>query len=101
MRKFATYFMISVVLMSFAPAHADVKESAPVNSPEVTARVEVLMTRLNEIKDMDKSELTRADKKELRTEVKAIKEELRSTGNGVYLSIGAIIIIILLLILIL
>ena len=34
-------------------------------------------------------------------EVKAIKGELRSSGNGVYLSVGAIIIIVLLLILLL
>jgi len=101
MRKFATYFMMFVVMTSFVPAHANVKDPVSVNSPEVTERVNVLMGRLNEIKDMDKSDLSRADKKELRKEVKAIKEELRSTGNGVYLSIGAIIIIILLLILIL
>ena len=37
----------------------------------------------------------------LRKEIKTIKAELRTTNNGVYLSIGAIIIIILLLILIL
>jgi len=101
MRKFATYFMMFVVLMSFVPSHANVKDPVPVNTPEMTERVNVLMNRLNEIKDMDKSDLSRSDKKELRKEVKAIKEELRSTGNGVYLSVGAIIIIILILILIL
>ena len=50
---------------------------------------------------MDKSNLNSSEKKELRKEVKAIKKTLKSTGNGVYLSIGAIIIIILLLILLL
>ena len=64
-------------------------------------RANVLVNRLEEIKEMDKSKMTRTEKKELRKEVKAIKSELRSTSNGVYLSVGAIIIIILLLILLL
>jgi hypothetical protein len=50
---------------------------------------------------MDKSELSSTEKKELRKEVRAIKAELKSTGNGIYLSVGAIIIVILLLILLL
>ena len=50
---------------------------------------------------MDKSDMSRAEKKELRKEVKEIKTDLKSTGNGVYLSVGAIIIIVLLLILLL
>jgi hypothetical protein len=50
---------------------------------------------------MDKSELSSVEKKELRKEVRTIKKELKATGNGVYLSIGAILIIILLLILLL
>lgn len=66
-----------------------------------SARAAMLIDRLEEIKAMDKSEMSRSEKKELRKEVKAIKSELKSTGNGVYLSVGAIIIIILLLILLL
>jgi len=50
---------------------------------------------------MDRSNLNSIQRKVLRNEVKTIKAELRTTNNGVYLSIGAIIIIILLLILIL
>ena len=68
---------------------------------EVPAEVKVMLNRLDEIKAMDKSELNSAEKKELRMEVRTIKKELKSTGNGVYLSVGAIIIIVLLLILLL
>ena len=60
-----------------------------------------MYNRLNEIKTMDRSNLNSIQKKVLRKEIKTIKAELRTTNNGVYLSIGAIIIIILLLILIL
>jgi hypothetical protein len=65
------------------------------------ARIEEIKARVAEIKAMDKSQLTRADRKELRTELRADKREARAMGGGVYLSVGAIIIIILLLILIL
>lgn len=60
-----------------------------------------LVFRLNEIKAMDKSTLTRSEKKSLRKEVKSIKKELKATSNGVYISVGAIIIILLLLIILL
>ncbi|MBN8643560.1 MAG: hypothetical protein J0L86_17245 [Flavobacteriales bacterium] len=60
-----------------------------------------MIERLEEIKNLDKSNLTRVEKKELREEVKGIKKGLRASGNGLYLSVGAIIIIVLLLILLL
>ena len=69
---------------------------------EVPAEVKVMYDRLEEIKNMDKSDLKSSEKKALRKEVRAIKANLKASGNGgVYLSIGAIIIIILILILIL
>jgi hypothetical protein len=55
-------------------------------SKRVPAEVKVLLNRLDEIKAMDKSSLN-LQKKELRKEVRAIKAELKSTGNGVYLSV--------------
>ena len=64
-------------------------------------RAQQLLQRLEEIRDMNKSELTRLEKKSLRKEVKEIKKEMKAVKGGVYLSVGAIIIIILLLILIL
>ena len=62
-------------------------------------RGELLINRLKEIKSMDKSDLSRTEKRVLRKEVKSIKAELNASGKGIYLSIGAIIIVILLLIL--
>jgi hypothetical protein len=50
---------------------------------------------------MDKSTLTASEKKSLRKELRSLKHEMKSSSQGVYLSVGAIIIIILLLILIL
>ena len=64
-------------------------------------KVQQLLQRLEYIKEMDKSEMTRLEKKALRKEVRDIKKEMKEVHRGVYLSIGAIIIIILLLILLL
>jgi hypothetical protein len=68
---------------------------------EQKVQLERIVNRVDEIKSMDKSDLSRAEKKALRKELKELKSQARAIGGGVYLSVGAIIIIILLLILIL
>ncbi len=74
---------------------------AEMTEGQKAARLEEIRVRVNEIKAMDKSELTRAERKELKRELKGMKKEARTMQGGVYLSVGAIIIIILVLILIL
>ena len=72
---------------------------------EMTAEQKIQLKRITdrveEIKAMDKSSLSKSERKELRSELKEMKKQARAMGGGVYLSVGAIIIIILLLILIL
>ncbi|NNC61700.1 MAG: hypothetical protein HKO11_05160 [Eudoraea sp.] len=80
------------------PVLAAKKERTP-EPTEIPAEVRVMLDRLEEIKAMDKSDLKRAEKKALRKEVRAIKTQLRTTGNGIYISAGALIIILLLIIL--
>ena len=63
-------------------------------------RLEEIRTRVNEIKEMDKSGLSKSERKAIKKELREMRKESRET-KGVYLSVGAIIIIILLLILIL
>ena len=60
--------------------------------------MKVLLDRIDEIKAMDKRGLERLERRALRKEVRAIKKDLRASGNGVYISSGAIIIILLLII---
>ncbi|MFO7999025.1 MAG: hypothetical protein R6U86_08615 [Bacteroidales bacterium] len=62
---------------------------------------EVLLARLDEINEMDKSDLTSSEKRELRREVRQIDKALTLNSGGAYLSVGALIIVILLLILLL
>jgi hypothetical protein len=63
--------------------------------------VDALLNRLNQIKEMDKSELKPVEKKQLRKEVGAIKQQLRATGGGIYISAGAVILIVIILIILL
>lgn len=67
------------------------------------ARMAEMKARVKEIKAMDKSQLTKQDRRALRAELRSMNKEARAMGyaGGVYLSVGALIIIILLLILIL
>lgn len=64
-------------------------------------RATEMKERLDEIKAMDFKSMGKNEIKTLKTEMKEMKEEARKAKNGVYLSLGALIIIILLLILIL
>lgn len=74
-----------------------------VSAPEPTEAeiAGMLNARIIEIHQMDLSSLTRSKKRELRKEVRSIKNELKNLDGGVYLSTGAIIIILLILILVL
>lgn len=81
--------------------------AAPVKNPKVElteaqkVRLSEIESRLDEIKSMDFGSMSKSEIKEVRTELKDMREEADDLGKGVYLSVGAIIIIILILILIL
>ena len=86
-------------LASFAvsagrPGIVNTTTPAPVN-------LNALLLRLNEIKNMDKSNLSSSEKKALRKELRTMKHQARNSGGGVYLTIGALLIVIVLLILLL
>ncbi len=86
--------LISTVMPTFAAEIPIAKTEIP---KEVRARQ--IEARLFEIRNLTKTNLSASEKKELRKEVKSLKKESR--GNGIYISVGALIIIILLLILLL
>ena len=95
---------LSLIVMSFVmfPNSLMAAEKAPmhasVETNEMPPEIREMIDRLNEIKSMDKSSLNHLDKKELRNEVRTIKKSVRASGNGIYISSGAIIIILLLII---
>jgi hypothetical protein len=100
MKLFNTALLVMLLaagspLVSFA---ADPVKTETVTDSEKIAQFQ---QRLDEIKAMDTRNMSRSEKKALRTEVKAIKKDMAAVGGGVYLSVGALILIALLLILLL
>lgn len=86
-------------LTAISPALAVTTPSKTTENTE--ARALALQSRLSEIKALDDTSLSKAEKKALRREVKEIKKEMAALSGGVYLSVGAILLIALLLILLL
>ncbi|MCK9639079.1 MAG: hypothetical protein M0R39_04145 [Prolixibacteraceae bacterium] len=62
--------------------------------------IAVLTARVEEIRNMDKSAMTSLEKRELRKEMKGIKENVRKSGEIIYISGGTLLLIILIIILI-
>ena len=92
--------LMLVLVLAVAPSFAAGAAVTPMveTSDETVVR---LSRRLEEIKAIDKSKLSRSEKKALRTEVKEIKQEMAALSGGVYISVGALLLIALLLILLL
>jgi hypothetical protein len=106
MKKIILGLMITGMLLAFYPNQSNAANKiTPVttatNEPAEAARAKTLLLRIDEINSMDKSNLNSSEKKVLRKEVRSIKKELTAMGNGIYISVGAILIIILLIVILL
>jgi hypothetical protein len=100
--------IIPALLLSlmFTPYHSIAAgEKSPVmqesGTPPESEQAKVLLLRLNEISEMPKAGLNFTERVELRREVKTIKQQLSEMDGGVYISVGAAIVILLLLIILL
>jgi hypothetical protein len=98
--KTVKYILVAFVLFFAAPAAANVVSDSSVRV-ETEARVKQLTQRLAEVKAIDRSTLTNDEKKALRQEKKELKKELKVISGGVYISVGALILILILLIILL
>lgn len=75
---------------------------ARMSEEEKTARMEAIKSRAEEIRGMDRSALTRSERRELRHELRDLNKEAKAIGRGgIYISLTGILIIILILILVL
>jgi hypothetical protein len=107
MKKIALCFIMALFLsLSFYPLQSYAAKNAAPSSLVVPKTAEAteaktLLLRLDEIKAMNKSNLNSSEKKNLRKEVRSIKNHLRSISGGVYISVGALILIVLLLVILL
>ena len=103
MKKTALCFVLVLMALLAFPNTTMASESPYTNpterTEEIPDEVKMMLDRVNEIKEMDRSNLTRSEKKELRKELREIKKDLKKRrGSGLYISTGAIIIILLLII---
>lgn len=94
--SFVTAIMMALAIPTQAATDPRVETTAPTTIP---AEAQRMLDRLYEIKAMDIESLNKAEKKDLRKEVKAIKHDLKAIGGGIYISAAAIIIILLILLL--
>ncbi|MEP7252981.1 MAG: hypothetical protein ABI683_11400 [Ginsengibacter sp.] len=97
-KKTITILLFALLTSTVVPAFAS--EPTPVG-PTEKATTERAMNRIDEIRHMDRSQLTTSEKKELKKELKLLKKESKPKKNGLYLSLGALIVIGILLILLL
>jgi len=101
MKKISRYCLALCLSLVFGTTALQASNALPApvltTTTPTTNRSAELTQRLEQIEALDKSQMSSAERKALRKEVKQIK---RARG-GVYLSAGAIIIIVILLILLL
>ena len=91
-----TAIMMALAIPTQAATDPRVEATAPTTIP---AEAQRMMDRLYEIQAMDIAGMNKAEKKQLRKEVKAIKHDMKAIGGGIYISAVAIIIILLVLLL--
>ncbi len=101
MKKITLCLMATCLSLTFQPVHIQAAANSASSTLVVakSTEAEALLTRLHNINEMDKSNLSSSERKHLRVEVRTIKNHLKDIGGGVYLSAGAIILVVILLIL--
>ena len=100
MKKMMYGWMIAGLLLSFQPTTGSAGTTNGTGTTSITDGSQVI-TRLDEIRKMDLYKLSRTEKKELKKELLALKENARPIAGGVYISAGALILILILLIILL
>jgi len=104
MKKLSYLLMFMMLFTAVAPGLAEAKDlkndkDKTELSAEDQERLTEIEARVAEIKDMDFADMTKAEKKEVRNELKSLNKEAKQLASGVYISVGAIIIILLVILL--
>lgn len=106
-RKIFSLLIINIFAFTFssplsATSHHPKEDPKKLTEEQIARRMEEMRKRVEEIKAIDRSSLTKEERKALRIELREMNKEAKAMDQrGVYISFGALIIIILLLILIL
>jgi len=105
MKKTLYFALLTIFSLSTAPAFATKSSTnAAETSTEATAKlseseISNYRARVEEIRDMDKSEMSASEKMELKSELKDIKETMHRDGTYIIVGGSTLIIIILILLL--
>lgn len=105
MKKYTLLLMFLMLFTAIVPSMAEAKDAKKdKNNTEVSAedqaRLVEIEARVKEIKEMDFSEMTKPERKAVKTELKSLNKEAKQVGGGVYISVGAIIVILLIILLV-
>jgi hypothetical protein len=98
---FVTIFSLST-LTSFAGIESNTKNLAVPDKTEnklSSEEISRLTNRVEEIRDMDKTDMTAKEKRDLRKELTTIKKNVKRSGGYVYIGGSTLLLIILLIIL--
>ncbi len=81
---------------------ADLKSTTPVATENKLSTEELskMKNRVEEIRTMDKSDMTVSEKRELRKESKGIKENVRKSGEVIYIGGSTLLLIIIIILLV-
>lgn len=101
MKKIAYLLSFMFLFLAYAPVATagETKKEKPELTAEQQVRLDEINNRVEEIKAMDFADMSKAERNEVKSELKEMRAEAKSLGNGVYISVGAIIIILLIIIL--
>ncbi len=101
-KKFFTVLLFAMFSVTVMPAFAgDPSPAITTEKTSTDAHAQQVLKRLDEIRNLDRSKLSTSEKKELRKELRKLKRESEPKRNGIYLSVGAIVVIGILLLLLL
>ena len=124
-RKLENFLLLSLIinkntqsmkskLVSMLTLNVHAADVKPLSNKEVKAKVagmteeqmeqraQEMKLRLQEIKNMDKSTLTKAERKDLKDEVKSMQKESKAMAHyGIFISLSGLAILIILLIILL
>jgi hypothetical protein len=97
---FASIMIFLVGAPAFTASASIAPERAPITENKLTTdELNRLTSRVEEIREMDKTEMTAMEKSELRKELKSIKKDMRRDGGAIYIGTGTLLLLIILVIL--
>lgn len=103
MKKSISFAFIMIFMLSASTFAASVSKNpgrlTKTENKLTESEVSRLTSRVEEIRDMDKTEMAAKEKRELRKELKGINKSVKRDGGAIYIGSGTLILIIILIIL--